>query len=188
MQKFVFGYGSLVNARTHDYPVLIPARLRGWRRAWRRTPHRDVAFLTAVSAPGSAIFGTLAPVAEADWEALDARELAYDRHVLGSELTVLDGALPPGSEAVIYAIQPSDFQHPTAQNPVIQSYLDVVLNGYETVFGAQGIAHFVETTDGWDAPIFEDRATPRYPRSLEFSQDALARYDAILDGLDVTRI
>ena len=48
---FFFGYGSLVNRATHDYSDAHPARIEGWRRAWRHVEGRKVAFLTAVPAP-----------------------------------------------------------------------------------------------------------------------------------------
>ena len=44
---FFFGYGSLVNRATHDFPEAHPARVTGWRRAWRHTDLRPVAYLTA---------------------------------------------------------------------------------------------------------------------------------------------
>ncbi|MEM7491215.1 MAG: gamma-glutamylcyclotransferase, partial [Pseudomonadota bacterium] len=50
-----FGYGSLVNRRTHAYPDAAPFTIRGWRRAWRHTALRPVAFLTAVPDDGAAI-------------------------------------------------------------------------------------------------------------------------------------
>lgn len=31
--RYFFGYGSLVNRRTHDYAPLQKARVTGWRRA-----------------------------------------------------------------------------------------------------------------------------------------------------------
>uniref|UniRef100_UPI000A5B3968 DnaB-like helicase C-terminal domain-containing protein n=1 Tax=Leisingera sp. F5 TaxID=1813816 RepID=UPI000A5B3968 len=41
---YFFGYGSLVNAATHDFSDPQPAHLSGWRRAWRHTDLRPVAF------------------------------------------------------------------------------------------------------------------------------------------------
>ena len=33
-----------------------------------------------------------------------------------------------------------------------------------TAGGAAGVADFFATTDGWEAPILNDRAAPQYPR------------------------
>ena len=49
------------------------------------------------------------------------------------------------------------------------SYLDVVLQGFFQIYGETGLKHFFETTDGWDRPIQNDRATPIYPRSRELA-------------------
>ena len=76
---YFFGYGSLVNLATHDFPDPRPARLKGWRRAWRHTDLRPVAFLTAVPDTESEIEGMIAHVPRNDWAALDEREWAYDR-------------------------------------------------------------------------------------------------------------
>ena len=48
---------------------------------------------------------------------------------------------------------------------MLLSYVDVVVQGYRQQFGAQGVADFFATTDGWEAPILDDRAAPRYPRA-----------------------
>jgi cation transport regulator ChaC len=63
---FFFGYGSLVNRRTHDFAEAYPARIAGWRRAWVHTGLRDVAFLSAVAEPGCAMDGLIAAVPGAD--------------------------------------------------------------------------------------------------------------------------
>ena len=66
-----FGYGSLVNRATQDYPNIRQERIKGWARAWRHTGLREVAFLTAIRSPFSEIDGLSADVPDADWAALD---------------------------------------------------------------------------------------------------------------------
>ncbi|NHX28262.1 gamma-glutamylcyclotransferase, partial [Escherichia coli] len=77
---FFFGYGSLVNRATHDYARAYPATVRGWRRAWRHTRLRKLAYLSAVPDAAGEIDGLIAAVPGHDWAALDARERAYLRH------------------------------------------------------------------------------------------------------------
>ena len=48
--------------------------------------------------------------------------------------------------------------------PIALSYLDVVVQGYLAEFGEAGVARFFETTDGWDAPVLNDRDAPIYRR------------------------
>jgi Gamma-glutamyl cyclotransferase, AIG2-like len=156
----VFGYGSLVNPATHDYPETRPAVARGWRRAWRRTSLRPVSFLTAVASVDAEIEGLVATVPAAAWPELDAREGAYERIALAEvRHDGLTGAI------AIYAIPEGHHEEPGTENPILLSYLDTVLQGYLLQFGEAGVARFVETTDGWHAPVLDDRAAPRYGRA-----------------------
>jgi hypothetical protein len=169
-QRF-FGYGSLVNASTHDYPALASATVTGWRRAWRHTAARDLAYLTAVPARGSVLKGITAAVPQGDWAALDLREQAYVRRDASAVVT------PAHPDTAIYAIEQDTHSAPSAKHPILRSYLDVVVQGYWQVFGAEGVQHFFETTDGWDTPIFDDRANPVYPRHQVLSAFETALVD-----------
>ena len=171
MRSFVFGYGSLVNRATLGGVEAHRARLSGWRRAWRHTALRPVAFLTAERAPGHVIDGLLADVPGGNWADLDLREAAYLRvpadevdHTLSGPLGVQVYHVPDGHHA------PASELH-----PVLLSYIDVVVQGYLAEFGEAGVDAFFNTTDGWDAPIADDRLAPRYPRhqTLTASETAL---------------
>lgn len=157
MNQF-FGYGSLVNLATHDYPGGRRAEAEGWGRAWRHTASHEVAFLTAVRAPGVRIDGIVAEVPGGDWAALDLREVAYVREPLPTGPSIYhipEGKHAPASEAT----------------PILLSYLDVVVQGYLHQFGEDGVQRFFETTEGWDSPILDDRAAPRYPRAQVLHSD-----------------
>ncbi len=185
MRRFVFGYGSLVNRATHDYAKPSVATINGWRRAWRRAPTRAIPYLTAVRAEGAEIKGLIAEVATDSWADLDHRERAYTRHAANSSVT---HDLPHKTDIVIYAI-PADAQEPpTAENPILLSYLDVCAEGYAREFGATGIAHFFDTTDGWTGPILDDRNDPIYPRHQPVSATIRQEVDHRLDTLNVKRI
>ncbi len=157
---FFFGYGSLVNIDTHSYRRTAPAKVTGWRRAWRHTQLRDVAFLTVVPDETAQIEGLIAAVPNADWAALDEREAGYSRQRLESSQISHEHLEPVGVE--LYETR-TDLDAST-QHPILLSYLDVVVQGYARVFGQDGAARFFETTSGWDAPILDDRANPQYPR------------------------
>lgn len=161
-----FGYGSLVNLATHVYADARPARLQGWRRVWRHTRLREVAFLSVEPDPASVIDGVVACVPGADWLALDAREAAYDRHDV-SAAVLHDG---PTSPTAVYQVSPQHVIAPSGDHPILRSYLDVVVQGYLRVYGAQGVAHFFATTSGWDTPIHDDRSNPVYPRHQRLTQ------------------
>ena len=167
-----FGYGSLVNRATQDYPGVKRATVSGWRRAWRHTGARKVAFLTAVPCPNTRIDGLLAEVPGGDWAALDAREWAYIR-----------APAEPGRGAQIYHIPADLHTAPSQTHPILLSYLDVVVQGYLNEFGEAGVARFFATTDGWEAPIINDRTAPQYPRALQLSPDETALVDAMLSDV-----
>lgn len=171
-----FGYGSLVNRATHAFPKARTARLDGWRRVWRHTTFHNLAFLTAVPMPGHVIDGLVAMVPNADWAALDLREAAYLR-VQTDAVVTGDAAM---ADCAVYSI-PADLHAAPAQaHPIALSYLDVVVQGFAREFGPAGVQRFFDTTDGWDAPVLDDRAAPVYPRHQLLTDTERALVD---DGL-----
>ncbi|PKQ11056.1 MAG: gamma-glutamylcyclotransferase [Alphaproteobacteria bacterium HGW-Alphaproteobacteria-1] len=171
---YFFGYGSLVNRATHDFAGAVPAHLRGWRRIWRHTTLRPVAYLTVIPDETAEIDGLIAPVPGAHWPALDAREAAYIRAPAAHQVR---HALPHRPEIALYTIPEGHHGVPTKAHPILLSYIDVVVQGYLREFGEDGVTRFFATTRGWDAPILDDRAAPRYPRH----QPVTAKERAITD-------
>jgi len=169
---FFFGYGSLVNCATHDYEQAQAARISGWRRQWRHTSLREVAFLTVAEAPGHAIDGLIAAVPGGDWAALDIREKAYDRLHLPEE--TVEHNHPKKLSVQIYKTRTDNDAAPSVRHPVLLSYLDTVVKGYLDVFGETGVHDFFDTTDGWEAPIHDDRNAPIYPRHAHLCADEIA--------------
>ncbi len=158
-----FGYGSLVNRATQTYPQARHAWLAGWRREWRKSDHRRSVFLSVRPDPTTEIAGLVAEIPGADWTALDEREAYYARHPVA--LRTETGA----TDAQVYAVEPRFYGNGPDEHPILLSYLDVVLQGYRREFGEQGVADFIETTDGWDTPILDDRSDPRYTRAQVLS-------------------
>lgn len=170
-----FGYGSLVNIATHDYTTPVPATLTGWRRIWQTTTRRDTAFLSVTRDASAQIDGLIARVPDADWAALDRREAAYFRIDVTQTLSTLQ-------QTMIYKVQP-DVLDPKDEGGILLSYLDVVVQGYLNVFGAEGVARFFATTDSWERQIIDDRNTPRYPRHQPLSEAERALVDKHLNAL-----
>jgi gamma-glutamyl AIG2-like cyclotransferase len=179
---YFFGYGSLVNRATHDFSNAQPALLTGWRRVWRHTDLRPVAFLTVERDAHTAIDGLIAHVPRDDWAALDRREWAYARipatHAIRHNVK-------QDIEIAVYAVPDRQSDAPSARHPVLLSYIDVVVQGYLQVFGQTGAERFFATTDGWDAPVRNDRAAPRYPRHQQLTQKETAFVDEQLAALGV---
>ena len=179
---YVFGYGSLVNSATHTYRDAHPARVKGWRRTWRHTALRDVAFLTVIPDPDCEIEGLIAGVPKDDWPALDKRERAYVREVA----QIIAHPFATNPDVRIYHVPHGYHAEPTTQNAVLLSYIDVVVQGYLRVFGEDGVSRFFETTDGWDAPIRDDRSAPKYSRHQQLTTHETDLVDANLARLGVT--
>ncbi|WP_227426477.1 gamma-glutamylcyclotransferase family protein [Roseibaca sp. Y0-43] len=136
---FFFGYGSLVNRLTHDYPDAQPVTIRGWRREWRMAHRLRRTFLSVVPDASVQIDGLVARVPGQDWAALDVRETGYARHPLGAEAF----ARGPARPAQIYAIDPAQSELPSHAAPIKLSYLDVVAEGFAQEFGQDGVARFL---------------------------------------------
>jgi hypothetical protein len=162
---YFFGYGSLVNRKTHGYSQSHPATLKGWRRAWVATPRFGVVLLTGVPAPGHSIQGLIAAVPGADWAALDARETGYSRIPATHDT---DHTLPHPADIAVYAVAPENMLE-RGKHMILLSYLDVVVQGFDEVFGEDGVENFFATTDNWDTAIIDDRADPVYPRHQKLS-------------------
>lgn len=155
---FFFGYGSLVNRATHDYPNIHRATATGWQRVWHSVDNHAVAVLSVEPAQGQ-IDGLIAAVPGHDWAALDTREHVYRRH----DAPDVTHAAPHHVAAQIYVV-PAESTAPAPKQPILLSYLDVVIQGYLREFGVPGAERFIASTNGWDRPILNDRAAPIYPR------------------------
>lgn len=173
MHPCFFGYGSLVNRDTHTYTAAERAQLKGWRRRWVYTQARGIAFLSVVPDSATTIRGLIADVPNADWAVLDAREWGYDRIASGSDVIHPRDA---ATEISHYAVPHETWVAANGQH-ILLSYLDVVVQGYLREFGAQGVADFFDTTDGWDTLVCDDRAAPQYPRAQTLSQQETALVD-----------
>ncbi len=178
---FFFGYGSLVNRGTHDYPQATRATVRGWAREWKKSKLRKVVFLTAVESPATQIDGLIAAVPGANWAALDERERAYERLPV-REIDHAHEALPP---VEIYRARADHIEEDAGGHVMLLSYLDVVVQGYLREFGEPGVERFLATTKGWDVPVCDDRQSPIYPRHQILTQRETALVDDVLRTLNL---
>jgi len=179
---FVFGYGSLVNRATHNYAEAHPARILGWRRCWRHVASRDVAFLTAFADPECEIDGLIAAVPDADWPALDLRE----KHYIRARVLDVGHNLNETLDMQIYHAPPELHEPATVLHPVLLSYLDTVVQGFLREHGEAGVRRFFNTTDGWDAPISDDREAPVYLRHQRLNAAERALVDEELRRVGAT--
>ncbi len=165
----VFGYGSLISsesrARTGRSGAPTPARVRGFQRAWNFPYLADrMTALGAVPREGAVINGVFLPIPPGELVAFDEREEGYARVPVRRE-----GVFPMGPqeppEGALWIYVPVDPCPPTAECPILQSYVDVVMTGC-LEFGESFAAEFVRTTVAWGYPRENDRSSPRYRRAL----------------------
>ena len=180
---FFFGYGSLVNQRTHDYPRAEIASLSGWERCWVGTSAREIAYLSIRPNPKKKLHGLIAAVPDADWRALDEREKGYRRTDVTDQIV----GVGEDREVAVYAVH-APLVEDEQPRPILLSYLDVVIQGYFEQFGPGGPANFFDTTVGWNRPILDDRAAPQYPRHQNLDVQTRAIVDDYLDRSDLIRI
>lgn len=177
---YIFGYGSLIEdgSRQHTTPDAVyafPARVKGLRRGWwdrGGTSGLTTTFLGAVADASAKCNGVVYKVSAGDLEDTDRRESTYIRtEIQASDITMLDGCaeVPAGKiYAYLNNLDAAGIARslPNAQFPIVQSYVDVCLQGCLEVEARYRAAagftdEFLTTTDGWNAFWVNDRLFPR---------------------------
>jgi hypothetical protein len=183
MTDYVFGYGSLLEraSRTRTNPEALgawPARVTGYQRGWFHQFADNVGssctYLGAVAAKGKSVNGVVYRVA--DFEKTKERETGYTATPLeADEITMLDGGEPlkVGKDVKVYIFVSNEdsiskTKEPTPQFPMVESYVDICINGclelealYRTAKGFT--QEFIRTTSGWNVNWVNDRIYPRRP-------------------------
>ncbi len=184
-----FGYGSLVNIETlrTRYVAAYPARLKGWRRHWQSRASGDAgtegkmpALLSVHRNDDTVIDGMLIIDHSAHLRDLDEREVHYSRVNVNEDLVDLAGcselkSIPPENRFVYVATMVDD-----DRSPLLQSYLDAVMQGFLNAHGQTGLSRFIETTTGFDREIIMDRDKPLYPRAVTLSSREKLSFDRLL--------
>ena len=178
---YVFGYGSLIEkaSRTRTNPEAAdarPARVTGYQRGWFHQFAKNVGstctFLGVIEKTSATSNGVIYRVN--DFEKTKEREVGYTATpVAASKIEMLDGAGPwdPAEVVYIFVSNPDDISKtgaPTSAVPMVQSYVDICINGcleIEAIYpSADGfVQEFIRTSTGWNAHWVNDRIYPRRP-------------------------
>ncbi|PPK85423.1 gamma-glutamyl AIG2-like cyclotransferase [Neolewinella xylanilytica] len=185
MKQFVFGYGSLIERAsrvrttpeaTEVHPIVIHGYQRGWY-AHVNVPGLTTTFLGCRRSDGpESVNGIMYEVTAAQLARIDVREAGYLRAEISPEaIDVLSDV--DLSEAIVY-VYLSDIPagqdlspfFPSPEAPIVQSYVDICLNGcleIEELFPAARdygfAANFIRSTVGWNGYWVNDRIYPRRP-------------------------
>ena len=152
MKQYIFGYGSIINKnsvnKTTTEKERIIKTITGFRREWNiNIKDNFETALGIVKDKNSTCNGVLIEVD--DIEAVDKREAGYVREKI---------------EEDIWIYVPKETNKATKEYPIIQSYLDVVLEGCFNI-SSKFATEFIDTTYGWNEYLVNDRNNPKYPRA-----------------------
>jgi len=186
---YYFGYGSLVNRDTRPTgEFAVPARLLGWRRVWghrtsdsaRELQGTSLSIEPLESSTVGGIDGVIARMPVTGLSVLDERETGYER----LELPASDFQAPADvsvNSVYVYRSLSENRLRADVQHPILQSYVDCVLEGYRSRFGEDGLMHMIDTTDGWDGPLLNDRDRPHYPRAVNVNAKWQKHFDELIE-------
>jgi hypothetical protein len=126
--------------------------------------------LGGVADTGAECNGVIFRVTPAEFGSYSQREIGYEpTKIDSSRITMLDGgsALPDGD---IWYFASTRKRFPSEEHPIVQSYVDVCLNGcleieamYPLAKEAHFAEHFIKTTSNWGPPWINDRIYPWRP-------------------------
>ena len=178
LPQYVVGYGSLMQdeSRKRTSPHAGPAHpveVTGFRRAWiaKGDPLGfSTTYLGVAADPQSRVNAVIYRVEATELAATDRREGSYCRHSVPlpriRSLEKQPFELADG-EAWIYVNRHRASAVPSAQYPIVQSYVDIFVGGcleQEQRFELAGFAReCVATTRDWSAHWVNDRLYPRRP-------------------------
>jgi len=187
--QYMIGYGSLMQAASKlstqpDAGINLPVLVTGFQRAWNTHGVYPTTYLGVQPSRSARMAAALYRDFPKEGKLLsDAREIDYCRAAVPpATIKMLDGSnLPSPSQIWIYVNKPDTLAYPDAQNPIVQSYVDIFITGclelQERV--ADRSIDFVEacvrTTEGWSKHWVNDRLMPRrayhhQPRAFEIDQ------------------
>lgn len=174
--QYIFGYGSLVESKSRAMTwssalYASPAVVDGIERGWfdqTGGPSYSTTYLGAVAAQGSQCNGVIFPISAQGLASYDQRETGYKRERIDqANIKMLDGSgAPPDGDIWFYANQKKQYASP--QLPIVQSYVDICLNGcleiestYPLAKQAKFAETFIRTCSNWSEWWVNDRLYPR---------------------------
>lgn len=172
---FLIGYGSLVNEKSRirslkQDVIAIPVRIAadfGYRRTWNTRitgMMTTLGLIKADTSHGQSINGVLYAVKDNDMAVWDKREGSYNRvEVPWKYIRSLCWVqLPKEGKVWIYVTKPEFSGSSTVEEPVTQSYVDLVISGFME-FSDDFAKEFIKTTDDWPKYWLNDRLMSRRP-------------------------
>lgn len=183
-KNYIFGYGSLIEREsrlrtTPNAKVVFPVKVNGIQRGWfARTGVAGLSttFLGCIQSEGNHTNGVIYEVSEEDLKLTDKRERGYKRiKIEYKEIEDYSSQIDENSNIWIYANEfnnneiPKN-QLPNKEFPIVQSYVDICLNGcleienlYPKAKKGEFAKDFISSTFYWNEYWVNDRIYPRRP-------------------------
>ena len=182
-QNYIFGYGSLIESESrlrttpeaiNVYPVVIKGLKRGW---FARTGGNSLSttFLGCVIDNESTVNGVIYKVNEDEIKKIDSREKGYSRKLINiSNIQFLfDFKDDINMNIWVYLNEFENLEElkkssPNKDFPIVQSYVDICINGcleieanFEKAKEVNFTQMFIQTTKYWSEFWANDRIYPR---------------------------
>jgi hypothetical protein len=179
--QFIFGYGSLINTPSRNATAgkstpAIPVRVSaafGYVRSWRdrsRSGFTALGLRRPFEGEGPmTINGVIFPVGD-DMSAFDEREKGYVRVEVPRALIEAVSWQPLPTQGTVWVYVPKaegkapgkGLPSPDARFPLVESYIDVVIEG-GLEYGPEFAREILETTRDWSPYWLNDRTLARRP-------------------------
>jgi hypothetical protein len=176
--QYVLGYGTLIErgSRIATWPSAEPASpvvVKGIARGWfdqTEVPSRNPTYLGGAAKRGADCNGVIFAVTPAEFASFVEREtgdapMRIDR----SQIRMLDGS-PAAPSGGIWYFADTQQRFPSDEHPIVQSDLDVCLDGCLEIEAMHPLAkqlnftkRFIKTTTHWGPPWSSDRIYPWRP-------------------------
>lgn len=184
MKNYIFGYGSLIEKEsrlrtTPKVKVVFPVKVNGFKRGWfARTGVEGLSttFLGCVEDDMCRTNGIIYEVNEEELKLTDIREKGYIRLKINTDnIEDFSGQIDKSANVWIYANQFEEKEIPNSnlpckEFPIVQSYVDMCINGcleiesmYPNANRNEFTADFIQSTFYWSRFWVNDRIYPRRP-------------------------
>jgi hypothetical protein len=175
--NYIIGYGSLIQKESRqktnpNAKYVYPIEVKGFKRVWGiQGGNYKTTFLTLLKDENSSLNAVYYSVADYGILETDEREMGYCRILVPkTDIQALGLKDIPDGKYWVYAQKDNNIQSPSKEYPIVQSYVDIFLDGCIQVGDTYNIPQFLEEciskTHGWPTKPgtwVNDRQHPRRP-------------------------